>query len=114
MIVKKEQSSNFTIPGGTEGRIYPSSPKGDQTIAYVTTDGVYPEKGWSINDKCTETIFMIEGAFELEVNDEKFRLEKDDLFIILPGNKYRIKGKGTALDLITPAWDKDQNKIIDN
>jgi mannose-6-phosphate isomerase-like protein (cupin superfamily) len=113
MHVRSDEASAFEIPGGTVGAIYPSSPRGDQTIARVSMDGVYPEKGWSINSVCTETIFLLEGEFELTVGDQKIILRPNDLYMILPGNKYQIRGKGTALDLMTPAWDKNQNKIIE-
>ena len=114
MFVKKEMAESFSIPGGTKGAIYPSSPKGDQTIAVVEMDGIYPEKGYSFNDFCTETIFMLEGKFELEADGKKYQLEKGDLFMILPGTKYRISGKGKSIDFISPAWDKSQNHIIEN
>ena len=32
--------------------------------------------------------------------------------MIFPGQKYQIRGRAKTLDLITPAWDKSQNKII--
>lgn len=114
MFVKKEAAQEFSIPGGTRGRIYPSSPKGDQTIAMVEMDGVYPERGYSRNDFCTETIFMLEGFFELEADGKKYHLEAGDLFMVLPGMQYRISGKGRSIDFISPAWDKSQNHIIEN
>jgi len=92
--------------------LYPSSPKGDQTIAYVEMDGVYPEEGYSLNDVCTETMFLVEGSIEIEVDKRWNQLNAGDLFMVLPGNKYRVRGKGKTLDLITPAWDKSQNHII--
>jgi mannose-6-phosphate isomerase-like protein (cupin superfamily) len=112
MFVKKELAQSFSIQGGTNGAIYPSSPKGDQTIAVVEMDGVYPSDGYSVNDFCTETIFMLEGKFELEAEGKKYQLESGDLFMILPGVKYRIVGKGKSMDFISPAWDKSQNHII--
>ena len=113
MLIKKEIAESFSISGGTNGAIYPSSPKGDQTIAIVWMDGAYPEMGYSLNDLCTETIFLLEGKFELEADGKKYQLESGDLFMILPGTKYRIFGKGKAIDFISPAWDKSQNHLIE-
>lgn len=113
MFVKKESAQKFTISGGTKGVIYPSSPKGDQTIAVVEMDGVYPEKGYSLNDFCTETILMIEGKFEIEANGQVYNLKEGDALMIFPGTKYKIAGQGKAADFISPAWDKSQNHIID-
>lgn len=113
MYISKDQATSFDIPGGTSGRIYPDSPNGDQTIAQVQLDGVYPERGFSLNDHCTETIYMLDGQFDLTYGTKTYTLNPGDLFMILPGTKYRITGRGQALDLITPSWDKSQNHIIE-
>lgn len=112
MFCKKENAQKFKIPGGTKGWLYPSSPREDQTIALIEMDGIYPEKGYSLNEVCTETIFVIEGELEIEVGETKAILKENDLFMILPGKKYRTRGKAKALDLITPIWDKNQNHIV--
>ncbi len=114
MLIKKEDGKNFEIPGGTEGRLYPSSPKGDQTAALVEMDGVYPQKGWSVNDVSTETIFLQEGKFFLETKEEGgHELLPGDMFLVFPGVKYRITGKGKAVVIITPSWEKNNNKIVE-
>lgn len=113
MLYKKEQAQSFTIPGGTDGRLYPSHPAGEQTIAFVTMDGRYPEKGYSINERCTETLYVTEGAFTLTYGEESFELREGDVFMILPGTKYAITGRGSSVDVITPEWDKSQNRIIE-
>lgn len=114
MLIKKEQSQNFTIAGGTKGKIYPSSPEGDFTVAEVKIDGIYPEKGYSINDISKESLFLLEGNLLVEIEGEFFNLNSGDLVIVYPGKKYRIEGKGKVIDIITPAWEKNKNKIIEN
>jgi len=113
MLCKSKDSKAFTILGGTKGWLYPSSPKKDQTIAYVEMKGDYPPKGFSMNDICTETLFLIDGKIDVQVDGVWNTLEKNDLIMILPRTKYRIRGEGKIIDLITPAWDKDQNHIIE-
>lgn len=113
MIIHKENAQVFTIPGGTSGLLYPASPKGDQSLAVVETHGVYPEKGYSINDICTETLYMLEGEFQLHYNNDVFLLKPGDVFMVLPGNKYKIIGNGKACVLISPSWDSAQNHIIE-
>ena len=113
MFIKKSQSKDFSIPGGTNGKIYPSSPDGDFTLAHVSMDGFYPQKGFSINNTSKETLYILEGSFKVEVEGELFKLEKGDVIMIDPQKKYRIEGKGEALDIITPAWEKNINKIIE-
>jgi mannose-6-phosphate isomerase-like protein (cupin superfamily) len=112
MLIKKEKSQNFTITGGTKGRIYPSSPEGDFTVAEVKMDGVYPEKGYSVNDVSKESLFLLEGNLMIEIEGEEFNLNSGDLIIVQPGKKYRIKGKGKVIDIITPAWEKNKNRIV--
>lgn len=113
MYYPKKSSQEFEIPGGTTGRIYESHPNGEQTIAHVSLNGRYPEKGFSINSTCTESLFITEGTLTLTYGDETVDLTTGDVFMILPGTKYSLEGTGTALDLITPAWDKAQNSIIE-
>lgn len=108
----RQSAQAFTIPGGTAGWLYPPSPRGDQSVAIVTMDGVYPEKGWSINEVCTETMYILEGQMTLWCDDQQYELHEGDLFVIEPGHRYRCEGKVKSVDLITPAWDKKQNKII--
>lgn len=113
MFIKKADATKFTIPGGTTGLIYPDHPAKEMTIAVVETDGIYPEKGRSVNERCTETIYMISGEFILTANGVPYTLHEGDVFMILPHTEYSIVGKGKAIDIITPAWDKKQNSIVE-
>lgn len=113
MIYKKKEAQAFTIPGGSSGLIYPQMPNNDHSVAYVETDGKYPESGYSLNDFCTETFFIVDGAFKLEIDGIESEIEKGDLAVILPGKKYRLEGKGKVIDMITPAWDSKQNHIVE-
>ena len=76
-------------------------------------DGVYPQKGYSLNDRCTETLCMTDGEFNLTCDGAAYTLRRGDLFSVLPGSKYRIEGKGSAVICISPAWDSAQNHIVD-
>ncbi len=113
MLIKKEEAKDFQIPGKTDGILYPSSPKGDQTIAVVQMKGVYPQKGWSLNDVSTETIFLLEGRFTIETKEKKYELFPEDMFLVFPNTKYRIRGEGKAIVLITPSWETNKNKIVE-
>jgi len=113
MYFEQKNAQEFEIPGGTKGYLYPAHPQGEQQIAMVEMDGVYPEKGYSINSVCTETIFLLEGQLTVEVDGQDYNLRPNDMIMILPGQKYKVTGKGKSIDLISPSWDKNQNKIID-
>lgn len=112
MFYSRKDAQEFTIPGGTRGYLYPTHPKGEQSIAYIEMDGVYPETGHSLNDRCTETIYLLEGSFDIEYKGEWHTLQPHDLLMIEPGNTYRTRGRGKAMVVITPGWDKSQNHII--
>ncbi len=113
MINKKQEAEQFTIPGGVEGVLYPPGPGGQFSIAVVSQDGVYPAKGRSMNDVCTETMYVQEGRLTVEVDDATYELVAGDVLSITPGQKYRIRGKASTVDVITPAWDKKQNHILE-
>lgn len=111
MLYAKKEANAFSLPGGTKGWLYPPSPKKDQSIAVVVLNGVYPEKGYSRNDICTEALLILEGSLVLECAGKNYTLKLNDVFIILPGMRYRVIGKGKVVDVITPAWDSKQNHI---
>lgn len=104
-------AQHFTIAGGTKGHLFPAHPSGEQSIACVEASGVYPEHGVSVNDRCTETLYVIEGLLEVTVNGVANQLTAGELIMILPGERYSIRGTGKVLDCITPAWDGKQNHI---
>ena len=107
-----EDGKAFELPGGTKGVIFPSHPTGEQTIVMVEQHGVFPEKGYAVNDRCTETIYMLEGSFTITVNEVEHTLNPGELMMILPGERHVIRGDGKSLDIITPAWDPNQNHHI--
>lgn len=112
MLISRSSAKPFTIPGGVSGILYPSSPRGDLTLAMVVQDGVYPASGYSVNDVATETIVCLEGSLTIEANGETHALTPGDCFMVFPGTQYRVTGKGKSLDVITPAWEKNKNQII--
>ncbi len=112
MFLTSKDGQEFSIPGGTQGVLYPPGPNKAFSIAVVTMDGQYPENGWSLNDKCTETIYVQAGSLVANVDGKQFKLKSGDILSIVPGKKYRVRGKAMTVDVITPAWDKGQNHII--
>lgn len=113
MLYTLHNAQQFEIPGGTRGVLYPPGPEHAFSIAVVTMDGVYPESGWSINDTCTETMYVQSGSLVVDVEDTSYRIGPGDIVHVVPGKKYRVRGKATTIDVITPAWDKSQNHIVD-
>ena len=112
MVYSKKDAQLFTLPGGTTGVLYPPSPLKDQSVAVIEMDGQYPQAGYSINDTCTETLYMLEGSFRVEYDGMWHTLHPGDLLMLLPGKKYRTEGKGKACVFISPSWNSKQNHII--
>lgn len=112
ILYKKSEAQKFKIDGGTQGLIYPNHPKGQHTIARIQMDGKYPIVGYSVNKTCSETIIMLKGMFKIRVDNNIYKVKPGDVLVILPKTKYRIEGKGEIIDVITPAWNKKQNKIF--
>lgn len=112
-VISSKEATQFSIPGATKGCIYDLG--NTHTIAVVETNGRYPEEGHSLNDVCTETIYLLDGFLEVEINGTLHRLENvGDVVVISPGNTYAIRGNGKAIDFITPGWDKSQNHIMNS
>jgi mannose-6-phosphate isomerase-like protein (cupin superfamily) len=108
----KTDAAPFTIPGGTVGALYPPGPKAAFSVAVVESRGRYPESGVSVNDVCTESIYVESGELTVTVDGEEHVLAEGDMLCIEPGEHYSITGTGRCIDIITPAWDSKQNHII--
>lgn len=113
MLIRRSDAQPFEIPGGTRGILHQSLGKTDASVALVEIDGIYPERGWSINSECTETMLLIRGSLRVEIQEQQFTMKPGDMLSIAPGNRYRVVGKGESVDIITPAWQKSQNRIVE-
>ena len=106
------KAKKFKIPGGTEGILFPPDRYKKQQIAVVSMlKGVYAQRGYSVNDTCSETMYILKGKLIVTINGKKHTLKPGQLISIYPGQKYTVKGTGTSIDIITPAWDPKQNHI---
>ncbi len=108
----RESAQQFNITGGTAGVLYPPGPHRSFSLAVVASQGRYPEQGFSVNDICTESIFVQAGTLDITVNGQQYTLLPGDMLSIEPGEQYSIEGSAQCLDIITPAWDSTQNHII--
>lgn len=104
----KSSAKEYAIPGGN-CFLYPDCPTGRLSSAHIIQDGRYPETGFKMNKICTESIFIINGNFEITVGEEKYPLTQYDIFYIPVKVPYSISGTGEALVFIEPKWDSAQN-----
>ncbi len=112
MVIRKVEAQEFVIPGGTKGTLYPSKPQDAFSIAQVEIDGRYPAEGYSYNDRCTETIIVLEGAFTFYCGGQRGTIEVGDVMSVAAPERYMLEGKGRAGVFITPGWDSAQNHIV--
>ncbi|MFH1575866.1 MAG: cupin domain-containing protein [Candidatus Nealsonbacteria bacterium] len=88
---------------------------GDKDIngAIVELKGRYPDKGRVVNLKCKELVYIIEGFGVAVVEGEDVKLEKGDLILIEPGEKYFWEGNLIMFVPCTPAWYPEQHKEVE-
>jgi len=57
-------------------------------------------------------MYIQEGTLTVDVDDATYELAAGDVLSVTPGQKYRVRGTAKTIDVITPAWDKKQNHIL--
>ena len=77
-------------------------------------NGRYPEKGYCTNLKCKELAYILEGEGTISKKDgEVITFKKDDVILINNGDIYFWEGNCKIIMACTPAWYKDQCKLLD-
>ncbi|MBP7057456.1 hypothetical protein KBB08_03115 [Candidatus Gracilibacteria bacterium] len=102
-------AQRYPVSGGGEVAL-----SADKTIALVWTDGRYPalEKGYSLNQVCTESITVLFGAVIAEVNGAIQVAHQGESIRITPGQAYSMSGKAVCKVVISPPWDSAQNSFV--
>ena len=108
--LKKEQSQTFEN-GNVIAHEYTTKNK-NINIALVEIKGRHPQEDWLINEKCTELTYIVDGSATLTTETESIFLEKGDVAILNPNEKYFWNGNCTLLIPCTPAWSPEQNKNV--
>jgi len=90
-------------------------PLGDKDIngAVAKITGRYPDKGSVVNEVCKEIAYVIEGSGKVVVEGKEVKLNKGDLILIEPREKYYWEGNMEMFMPCTPAWYIEQHKEID-
>lgn len=86
-------------------------PMGDKDIngAVIELGGRYPDKGRVTNLKCKELVYVISGAGKVVIEGNEVLLNKGDLVLIEPEEKYFFDGKMTFFAPCTPSWYPEQH-----
>ncbi|MFA9262860.1 MAG: cupin domain-containing protein [Undibacterium sp.] len=82
----------------------------DAAIAKIT--GRYPDEGWVLNRVSAETAYVLDGSGRLTTEEEETSLERGDVILIEPGEKFYWEGKMSLLISCAPAWKYSQYEHI--
>lgn len=87
----------------------------DKDIDFAINEirGRYPEKGYCTNEECKEICYVLEGTGSINKQDEVIAFEKGDVILINKGDIYFWNGECKIIMICTPAWYKEQCKLLD-
>jgi len=114
MIVKKADRKTLQASSTTIVYEYPFPDK-DLSMAIITINGRYPDKGRTLNEKSKEIIYVISGSGKVLIEDEVFEVSEGDQ-VFVPNNvkfHYRDCKNMTVAVPTTPAFDPAQHKFVD-
>ena len=114
-VVKKNEAKNIRNSDTSKLLEYSIGLK-DKDIDFCinTISGRYPEIGYCANEKCKEICYVLEGKGTLNKEDEMLNFEAGDVILIDKKEIYFWNGDCKIIMICTPAWYKEQCRLIDN
>jgi len=86
----------------------------DINIGVATITGRFPDSGYALNLISKELVYVLDGSGIIHFENKEVKYQKGDAILILPNEKYYYETEYSVLTLTcTPAWNKDQHKIVD-
>ena len=83
-------------------------------ISNSIINGIYPENGVCVNEKCKELIYVLDGEGKIVKGDEEMIFSKGDSIIIDRGEKYYWNAHCSLLAICAPKWFEEQHKVFYN
>lgn len=77
-----------------------------------TINGRYPESGYCTNEKCKEICYILEGSGAICKKEETVFFEQGDVILIDKEEIYYWNGNCKIIMICTPAWYKEQCKLL--
>ena len=111
-VIKLEQAKEYSNSNRCKGLEYPLNNK-DASISTASITGRYPEKGYCVNEKSKELIYVVDGNGSLNKKNEKLLFTKGDVIFIEKGEVFYWDGKCKLITTCFPAWNEEQHKIVD-
>lgn len=85
----------------------------DIDLGIATITGRFPNSGYALNLVSKELVYVLEGSGTIHFENKEINYSKGDAILILPNEKYYYETEHSVLTLsCTPAWSKEQHKII--
>lgn len=85
----------------------------DIDLGIATITGRFPDSGYALNLVSKELVYVLEGSGTLYFENKEMSYSKGDAILILPNERYYYETEYSVLTLsCTPAWSKEQHKII--
>jgi len=112
MIIKKKNRIRYENSPKCIAYEYPLQDK-DINVAFIEIDGRYPDKGWVVNEKVKEIVFVAEGRGKIVIEKSEHTLEDGDSILLLPKQRYFFEGKLKIVVSCHPAWYPKQHKNVD-
>lgn len=108
-IVYKSHAEKFKNSDACTAIEYPMGDK-DINGAVIGLNGRYPSKGRVVNLKCKEMSYIVDGSGKAVIEGKEMQLNRGDLILIEPGEKYFWEGNLTMFVSCAPAWYPEQHK----
>lgn len=111
MVIKKDSSLKKVIDKFCTVWEYKGVRKLQISAARIR--GRHPKAGWARNKACFMAYYVVRGEGEVNIEGRASKINKGDVVIFKPGEKYFVKGD---LDLVipsSPAWTPEQYEEID-
>ncbi len=111
MIIKKDPKS---IKISKKGIVYDYPlPSEEIGVSLQELDGRVPDEGFYKNNVCKEICYVISGSAEVFINNKKFSVSREDVFVINPKEtSYIIAKKLKMLVITSPNWYEQQCEHI--
>jgi mannose-6-phosphate isomerase-like protein (cupin superfamily) len=109
--VSSRETKHFASSTVCEAIEYPLSDK-NINATVIKLSGKYPDKGWAVNEKCKELVYVIKGHGKLITETNSVDLSEKDVVLIEANEKYMWEGNLELFMPSTPAWYPEQHKII--
>lgn len=103
--VEHKNSANCTVYE------YPMQNK-EMSIGVARVLHRYPERGYALNQECSEMGYIIEGTGQLVTETKKVQLSTGDVIYIPRGENFYWEGNMTIVLPTAPAWHMAQHRIV--